>query len=282
VQPGSNPRIAAGRSAFTESSAAPESVVLDGVSIEFENGVLALQDVGLGVRKGEIVSIVGPSGCGKSTMLRLVAGLLPTTAGTVFVHGTEVTAPRRDVGFMFQKPTLLPWKTSLENVMLAPRFAGADRADITERGMQLLDLVGLGGFEHTYPAHLSGGMQQRVALARLLIMGVDLLLLDEPFAAVDELTRERLNMELLQIHARIGASVMLVTHNIAEAVFLADRVFVLSPRPGRHAATFTVDLPRPRTLEHFRAPEFADATFKIREVLEGMEHDADIAGKDAA
>jgi NitT/TauT family transport system ATP-binding protein len=276
-----NPAGAAGNPDTGRDGADGHSVVLHGVSKEFDNGVLALTEVDLQLRKGEVVSIVGPSGCGKSTMLRLIAGLLPPTAGDVTVHGTKVAGPRRDVGFMFQKPTLLPWKTSLENVVLAPRFAGVNRAKISREGQDLLRMVGLAGFEHAYPAQLSGGMQQRVALARLLIMGVDVLLLDEPFAAVDELTRERLNLELLQIHARIEASIVLVTHNIAEAVFLADRVMVMSPRPGRHAATFEVDLPRPRTLEHYASPAFAETSLKVRTLLEGMDHDADVIRRKA-
>jgi len=247
------------------------SVVADRVAKRFDNGVVALEDIDLRIARGEVLSIVGPSGCGKSTFLRLVAGLLPLSEGTLTVHGTEVTKPRQDVGFMFQKPTLLPWKTALENVVLPRQLQGTKPAHVYEEAERLLDMVGLGGFEHSYPPHLSGGMQQRVALARLLVMGVETLLLDEPFAAVDELTRERLNMEFLDIHQRIGATVILVTHNIGEAVFLSDRVYVMSPRPGRHAATFGVELPRPRTLEHLHSQEFNDTTYRIRQVLERVE-----------
>lgn len=244
------------------------SVVAEAVTKQFDNGVVALENLDLTVRKGEILSIVGPSGCGKSTFLRLVAGLSPTTQGRVVVHGTEVDVPRQDVGFMFQKPTLLPWRTALENVALPRMLQGKDTASVEQEAAELLAMVGLAGFEHTYPPHLSGGMQQRVALARLLVMGVELVLLDEPFAAVDELTRERLNLEFLEIHARMGISVILVTHNIAEAVFLSDRVVVMSPRPGRHAATFDVELPRPRRLEHMRDDAFHDVAFRVREILE--------------
>lgn len=252
-----------------------EAVVARSVVKRFENGVIAVEDFDLRIRSGEFISIVGPSGCGKSTFLRLVAGLAPVTSGSVVLNGSEVKEPRQDVGMMFQKPTLLPWKTALENVVLPKVLAGeGKRADFDGRGRELLALVGLDGFEHAYPAHLSGGMQQRVALARLLIMGVDILLLDEPFAAVDELTRERLNMEFLQIHARIGATVILVTHSIGEAVFLADRVIVMSPRPGRIADTYEVGLPRPRTLEHMRSSEFQEVTYQVRKVLERFEVDA--------
>jgi NitT/TauT family transport system ATP-binding protein len=255
-------------------SAEADSVVADAVVKQFENGVVALEDVSLRIAKGEFISIVGPSGCGKSTFLRLVAGLTPATSGAVAVNGHPVTEPRADVGLMFQKPTLLPWKTALENVLISQRLAKRDRDESEAEAERLLELVGLSGFEHTYPAHLSGGMQQRVALARLLIMGVDVLLLDEPFAAVDELTRERLNREFLEIHARIGATVIFVTHSIAEATFLADRLFVMSPRPGRLAATFDVELPRPRTLEHLRSSEFQERTYAVRQVLERFEWEA--------
>ena len=266
-------------------SGVADAVVAEGVTKRFDNGVTALEDFDLRIRPGEVVSIVGPSGCGKSTFLRIVAGLNPQTSGTLTLRGTEVTEPRQDIGMMFQKPTLLPWKTALENVVL-PRVLrhGHDNRDAvgeyTREGARLLDLVGLKGFEHTYPPHLSGGMQQRVALARLLIMGVDVLLLDEPFAAVDELTRERLNMEFLEIHARIGATVILVTHNIAEAAFLADRVIVMTPRPGKIAETFDVDLPRPRKLEHMRSQAFQDATFGVREILERFDVAA-VEGREA-
>lgn len=257
-----------------------ECVTLEALTKRFDDGLVALEDVSLRVAPKEFVSIVGPSGCGKSTLLRLVAGLLPKSSGHVAVHGDEVHEPRRDVALMFQKPTLLPWKTALENVVLPRRLQRDSQAEAEPEAQRLLDLLGLSGFEHSYPAHLSGGMQQRVALARLLMVGADVLLLDEPFAAVDELTRERLNFELLKIHQQVEATVIFVTHNIAEATFLSDRVVVMTPRPGRHAETLTVNLPRPRTIEHMRAQEFQDVTFRVRQVLEqsGPASDGD-AGK---
>src|SRR3712207_1636989 len=183
---------------------------------QFDGGVLAVDHVSLDVRPGEFVSLIGPSGCGKSTLLRLMAGLIPLTDGSIEVNGTRVTDARQDVALMFQKPTLLPWQTALQNTMLPASLQKKADAAAEEKAYALLDLVGLGGFEHTYPRHLSGGMQQRVALARLLMVGVEVLLLDEPFAAVDQLTRERLNMELLDVHQRTSATAVLVTHNITQ------------------------------------------------------------------
>jgi NitT/TauT family transport system ATP-binding protein len=213
------------------------------------------------------VGLVGPSGCGKSTLLRLMAGLIPLTSGSIAVNGSEVTAPRQDVALMFQKPTLLPWQTALENTLLPRRINHKlDRA-AEDEAYDLLELVGLTGFEHTYPRHLSGGMQQRVALARLLMVGVDVLLLDEPFAAVDQLTRERLNMELLKVHEQTSATAVLVTHNIAEAVLLADRVVVMTPRPGRIADVMDIPFERPRTPEMAREREFQDLVFRAHEGL---------------
>ena len=189
----------------------------------FDGGVLAVDDVTLDVRPGEFVSLIGPSGCGKSTLLRLMAGLIPLTDGSIEINGKEVIQPRQDVALMFQKPTLLPWQTALQNTML-PAASRRARTGSPGEGLRAAGPVGLSGFEHTYPRHLSGGMQQRVALARLLMVGVDILLLDEPFAAVDQITRERLNIELLKIHERTAATSVLVTHNLTEALLLADRV----------------------------------------------------------
>jgi NitT/TauT family transport system ATP-binding protein len=229
--------------------------VVDSVK-EFEGGVLALDHVSFEARPGEFVSVVGPSGCGKSTLLRLIAGLIPLTAGTISVNGIEVIEPRQDVALMFQRPTLLPWQTALQNALLPSKLGKKLDQGAERQAYELLDLVGLGGFEHTYPRHLSGGMQQRVALARLLMVGVDVLLLDEPFAAVDQLTRERLNLELLRVHERTSATALLVTHNIQEAILLADRVIVMTPRPGRIADLIDVPFERPRAQETVADPEF--------------------------
>ena len=236
---------------------------------QFEGGVLAVDHVSFEARPGEFVSIVGPSGCGKSTLLRLIAGLIPLTGGRIVVNGLEVTEPRQDVALMFQRPTLLPWRTALENALLPPKLSGKLNRDAERDAYELLDLVGLRGFEHTYPRHLSGGMQQRVALARLLMVGVDVLLLDEPFAAVDQLTRERLNLELLRVHERTSATAMLVTHNITEAILLADRVVVMTPRPGRIADVIDVPFERPRVQEMIADREFQELVLRAYRGLQG-------------
>jgi NitT/TauT family transport system ATP-binding protein len=235
----------------------------------FDGGVLAVDHVSLDVRPGEFVSLIGPSGCGKSTLLRLMAGLLPLTEGSVEINGSEVTDARQDVALMFQKPTLLPWQTALQNTMLPAVLQKKVDKSAEERAYALLDLVGLGGFEHTYPRHLSGGMQQRVALARLLMVGVEVLLLDEPFAAVDQITRERLNLELLRIHERTAATSVLVTHNLTEALLLADRVVVMTPRPGRISDIIDVPFERPRVAEMAMEPEFQKLVLRAHAGLHG-------------
>src|SRR5919112_1277027 len=243
-------------------------LVTDAVK-QFEGGVLAVDHVSLEATPGEFVSIVGPSGCGKSTLLRLIAGLIPLTDGSIVLNGREVTEPRQDVALMFQRPTLLPWRTALQNALLPPKLGGRQDDAAERQAYELLDLVGLGGFEHTYPRHLSGGMQQRVALARLLMVGVDVLLLDEPFAAVDQLTRERLNIELLRVHERMSATALLVTHNITEALLLADRVVVMTPRPGRISDVIDVPFPRPRFAEMAMEPEFQRLVLRAHAGLHG-------------
>lgn len=238
------------------------TIWVDDAVKQFEGGVLAIDHVSFEASPGEFVSIVGPSGCGKSTLLRLIAGLIPLTDGSISVNGREVTEPRQDVALMFQRPTLLPWRTALQNALLPPKLGGKLDGAAERQAYELLDLVGLSGFEHTYPRHLSGGMQQRVALARLLMVGVDVLLLDEPFAAVDQLTRERLNLELLRVHDRLSATALLVTHNITEAILLADRVIVMTPRPGRIADVIDVPFERPRAQEMVAEPGFQELVLR--------------------
>lgn len=254
----------------------PPARTRDGIVSASETGmvfpgpVVALEDASFHVKRGEFVSLIGPSGCGKSTLLRLVSGLIKPTAGQLNVFGTPVDGPRAEIGMMFQKPTLLDWKSVFDNVLLPITLAGTvTKADQT-RAIDLIHLVGLKGFEFSYPRQLSGGMQQRVALARLLTSGAELLLLDEPFGALDEFTRERLNLELMRIQSDLDATILFVTHNIQEAVFLADRVFVMTPRPGRLAATIDVPLPRPRTIEMTKSPEYNDLVFNIRDTLGGF------------
>lgn len=224
---------------------------LSGVSRSFDGRsgrVEALRDIDLDIADGEFVAVLGRSGCGKSTLLRLVAGLLPVTAGAVAVADTPVARPRQDVAMLFQRPALLPWRTVLDNVLLPVEIFGWKRAQHRDRARQLLELAGLTGFEKRLPHELSGGMQQRVSLCRSLISQPRVMLMDEPFSALDALTREELSGELQRIHMETSATVVFVTHSIEEAVLLADRVVVLSPRPGRIRDIVDVAIPRPRTL----------------------------------
>ncbi|GID26459.1 ABC transporter ATP-binding protein [Paractinoplanes brasiliensis] len=210
--------------------------------------VEALHEVSLQVADGEFVAVVGRSGCGKSTLLRMIAGLLPPTGGVIEVGGAAVAKPRRDVSMMFQRPALLPWRSVLDNVLLPVQFFGKRKSDYRERAQELLVMTGLNGFEKRLPHELSGGMQQRVALCRALIAKPQVMLMDEPFSALDPLIREELSGELQRIHMEQRATTVFVTHSIDEAVLLADRVVVLSPRPGRVREIVDVRIPRPRTL----------------------------------
>ncbi len=219
------------------------------------------------VAEGEFVCVVGPSGCGKTTLLRLLAGLERPTAGRVRLDGVEVDRPRRTVGFVFQEPTLMGWRTVEENVSLPLEVAGVPKREALERSRELLGLVGLSGFETAYPAELSGGMAQRVALARALVHGPRLLLMDEPFGALDALTRERMAQELLRIWQARRKTVVMVTHSVAEAVFLADRVLVLTPRPATVTAEVRIDLPRPRTTALFDDPAFGALARAVRAAI---------------
>jgi NitT/TauT family transport system ATP-binding protein len=208
----------------------------------------ALSDVAFQVALQEFLCLVGPSGCGKSTLLRLMAGLLQPTQGQVRLNGQSLTGPRRQVGIVFQKANLMPWRSVRDNVVLPLELAGVPRSEALRRADALIELVGLAGFERTRPRNLSGGMEQRVAIARALVHDPEILLLDEPFGALDAMTRERMSIELLRIWEASHKTVVMVTHNIQEAVFLADRVLVLGPRPGRIRAMFDIPLPRPRDI----------------------------------
>jgi NitT/TauT family transport system ATP-binding protein len=235
----------------------------------FSESVIALENASFKINKGDFVSLVGPSGCGKSTLLRLVAGLIKKTSGSISVHGKEVSEPRGDTGMMFQRPILLEWRTSVENVLLPSELHGKVTNDDKRRAMGFLELVGLKDFEFTFPRQLSGGMQQRVALARLLQTGADILLLDEPFGALDEFTRERLNVELMRIVSQFKATTLFVTHNIQEAIFLADQVHVMTPRPGRLAKIIDVPFERPRDISLQVTPEFNKLVAEVRQILGG-------------
>src|SRR5438874_4238671 len=226
--------------------------------------VLALEDVAFRVREGEFVAIVGPSGCGKSTLLKILAGLLRATRGEVTLRDVPITGPRRDIGVVFQSPVLFPWRTVLENVLLPIDVQRLARAKNRGRALELLTLVGLSGFEERYPWELSGGMQQRVAITRSLMHDPALLLMDEPFGALDAMTGEGLNLELQRIWLARRETILFVTHSIPEAVFLADRVFVMTARPGRVLDRIEVRIPRPRTLEVMATPEFGRIARAIR------------------
>jgi NitT/TauT family transport system ATP-binding protein len=226
--------------------------------------VKALEGLSATLRQGEFLSVLGPSGCGKSTLLKVVAGLLPPSAGTVSLRGAPITGPRPDVGIVFQQPTLLPWQSALDNVMLPVRTLGMDLEAGREKARSLLKLVGLDKFSGHYPNELSGGMQQRVGIARGLVHDPALLLMDEPFAALDAMTREHMMMELQRIWMAAGKSVLFITHSIPEAVFLSDRIVVLSARPGRTVREIEVDLPRPRTLATMADKPFAEHCSELR------------------
>ena len=228
----------------------------------------ALDRISLEIGDGEFVSIVGTSGCGKSTLMLITAGLVPQTSGSVRIAGAEVRAPYRGAGIVFQDPTLYEWRRVLENVLLPVEIQGRDRQAFRQRALQLLELVGLDGFERKYPFELSGGMRQRVALCRALVHDPPLLLMDEPFGALDALSREQMNLELQSIWRAQRKTVLFITHSIHEAVFLSDRVVVMSPRPARIGAIISIDLPRPRTFDLTEMPEFGRYVRRIRAVFE--------------
>jgi NitT/TauT family transport system ATP-binding protein len=231
----------------------------------------ALEPVDLTINRGEFIALVGPSGCGKSTLLNITAALLEATEGSVMFKDEAVTTPRRQVGVMFQAPVLLPWRTVQQNVLLPAEIYGLRKGSMDDRVRQMLEIVHLEDFKDAYPAQLSGGMQQRAALARVLVYDPEVLLMDEPFGALDEFTREAMNLELLRLTRDAGITVLFVTHNIPEAIFLADRVVVMSPRPGRVSGIVDVPFEHPRVIEIMRDPRFTDLTFQVRSILAGAE-----------
>jgi NitT/TauT family transport system ATP-binding protein len=227
----------------------------------------ALRDVNVDIQPGQFVSFVGPSGCGKSTLLKLIGGLIEPSSGRISVGGRDVAGPRRDIGVMFQTPVLFPWRTVLENVLLPIEVFGLDPRSATEKARGILRLVGLEERERAYPRELSGGMQQRTALSRVLVVDPPIILMDEPFGALDEFTRERMNLELLRIWQERRQTIIFVTHSIAEAVFLSDRVVVMGTGPGRVLSVIDVPLPRPRSVEIMKSAQFSSLVFEIREYL---------------
>ncbi len=254
------------------------TIELDRVGMVYETAsgpVEALRNISLAVGEGEFISIVGPSGCGKSTLLRVIAGLRPMTSGTVLVDGTSVTRPIPKVGMVFQAAVLLKWRSVLDNVLLPAELAGLNPHKFRERAIELLHLVGLEGFTGKKPNELSGGMQQRVALCRALLLDPPLLLMDEPFGALDAMTRDDMNLELLRVWGQETGgtgrkTILFVTHSIPEAVFLADRVVVMSARPGEIADVVNIELDRPRTVETRATADFGHYSLQIYETLTGQ------------
>ncbi len=230
--------------------------------------VTALADISFEVSTGEFLCIVGPSGCGKTTLLRILAGLVPPTTGQVYLGQELLLAPRREIGFVFQNANLMPWRSVLRNVTLPLEVQGVERAQARQRAWELIQLVGLQGFEHAHPHELSGGMQQRVAIARALVHDPAILLLDEPFGSLDAMTREHMNLELLRVWRARRKTVVMVTHSIQEAVFLADRVLVMTPRPGCVSAEFPISLSRPRQLKMIHGEAFGFLTRMVRTAIE--------------
>jgi NitT/TauT family transport system ATP-binding protein len=247
------------------------AIDLTGLDVTFQSKrarTTALTGITMRVDEGEFVTIVGPSGCGKSTLLKIVAGLVRPTSGTVSLMGRPVTGPQKEIGFVFQRAALLEWRGARKNILLQAEIRGMEKAAAARRADELMELTGLQGFEDALPHELSGGMQQRVALCRALLHQPRVLLMDEPFGALDALTREQLNEELNRIWRETGTTIVLVTHSIAESVFLGTRVEVMSPRPGRLVRTFDVDLPKERRYAQIMSdPTFDRLASEIRALL---------------
>jgi NitT/TauT family transport system ATP-binding protein len=259
-------------------------VAARGISKTFgRRGVTALQDIELEVGRGEFVSLIGPSGCGKSTLLRVIGDLVEPSSGQILVNGKTAHRARldRDYGIVFQAAVLYDWRTVAKNIALPLELLGWGRAKRAERVAEMVELVELKGFEKHYPWQLSGGMQQRVSIARALSFSPALLLMDEPFGSLDEMTRERLNAELLRIWAETGSTVIFVTHSIAEAVYLSTRVVVMSPRPGRITSVIPIDLEQPRTFETREEPRFFELVTEVREALHASGADEVVAEAEA-
>jgi NitT/TauT family transport system ATP-binding protein len=245
------------------------AITVDGLARSFGTNQ-AIRDLSFEVGENEFVTLVGPSGCGKSTCLRIVAGLVPATAGRVEVRGRPVSAPLRNVGMVFQSPVLLPWRDAVGNVLFTAEMAGLSRRAHQARALELFRLAKLDGFERSYPHELSGGMQQRVAICRALLLGPSLLLMDEPFGALDIMTREKMGFELQRILRATRTTVLFVTHSITEAVLLSDTIVVMTARPGTARAILRVDLPRPRDASTLRDPRFVELAAAVRDNIDAQ------------
>jgi NitT/TauT family transport system ATP-binding protein len=267
IEPHSNDRLRADEAADTH-------VAVKGVdktySLPKGGTVAAVRQIDLNIGRGEFVSIVGPSGCGKSTLLKCIAGIAAINAGSIAVDGTEVSAPPDHMAIVFQRDILLDWRSVLDNILLPIEFRGHRKAEWTGKASELLTLIGLQGFEQRHPWELSGGQRQRVAICRALIQDPRLLLMDEPFGALDALTRDDLNLELQRLWLASKKTVLFITHSISEAVLLSDRVVVMAANPGRIVETITIDIPRPRTLDSRETPEFGRYAKHIRKRFEEL------------
>jgi NitT/TauT family transport system ATP-binding protein len=264
-------RSADGSSNVSELSLKPVLITMAGLEKRFTSRsgeqVTALSNVTLNIRENEFISVVGPSGCGKTTLLRILAGLETASSGELRLQGSQVVGPRNNVGVVFQQATLLPWNSVLDNVLLPAQLKNDRSAATTDRAMRLLEFMGLKGFDKKYPFELSGGMQQRVAICRALMRDPKVLLMDEPFGALDAMTREAMNMELMRVWSEEQKTVIFITHSIPEAVLLGDRVVVMSPRPGRISEIVDVDIERPRDLDCMGMPRFGELCSHIRSIF---------------
>ncbi len=229
-----------------------------------DGDVESLKPLDFQIRTGEFISVVGPSGCGKSTLLKMVAGLLPITSGKLTLSGRPIVGPQKDVGIVFQSAVLLAWRSVLDNILLQAEMRRMPMGPARQKALELIKMAGLAGFEEKYPWQLSGGMQQRASICRALLHDPTVLLMDEPFGALDAMTREKMNLELRRIWDQSQKTVMLITHSISEAIFLSNRVIVMSERPGSIAAIYDIDLPRERSLDMMGSPEFSAYAKKIR------------------
>jgi NitT/TauT family transport system ATP-binding protein len=252
-------------------TAAKPMISLKGVSKRFltraGNSVQALDEISLDIERDQFVTLVGPSGCGKSTLLKIIGGIIPPSGGSLHLDGEKLERPSRKIGMVFQKPILLPWRSVLDNVLFPIEMLGWPVEKYREEALRLIELVGLKGFEKALPTELSGGMQQRVSICRALIYDPQMLMMDEPFGALDAMTREDLSVELLRIWTERKKTVVFVTHSISEAVLLADRVIIMTARPGRVVMDLTITLPRPRTLETELTPEFQELVHTVRRTI---------------